>query len=248
MTPMMRSASIETYSTWELPGNYEGLATLKIGGSYILDRREWWYERADIKRRYETDTFDALADFTLDFGSPYLTREMTVLIRSADGRGSCLTDQSGQVKLEACSPTNKNQLWGLDSESRYVNRLSGLCLTAAVNTGGLITSTCAIDNAQQWDWRADRIHSRFDRNWRLYANADALKVIPDTSMLFEDIPLNVFNQLNIPWASYPRAPSANDVMPNLNGPSPQISPDWVTRYHAVDARQRWNIEILRDGI
>lgn len=248
MTPMMRAASIETYSTWELPGNYEGLATLKVGGGYILDRREWWYDRATVKNRYETDTFDALADFVLDFGSPYLTREMTVFIRSADGYGKCLADQSGRVALEACSATTKNQLWGLDSESRYVNRLSGLCLTADVNTGGLTTSTCAINNAQQWEWRADRIHSRFDRNWRLYSNADALKVIPDTSMLFEDIPLNSFNKLSIPWASYPGAPSLNDVMPNLNGPSPQISPEWVNRYHAVDSRQRWNIEILRDGI
>ncbi|WP_211445259.1 RICIN domain-containing protein [Collimonas humicola] len=248
MTPMMRSASLETYSTWELPGNYDGMATLKIGGGYVLDRREWWYERSDIKRRYVTDNFDTLTDFVLDFGSPYLTREMTVLIRSADGNGKCVVDQSGQAKLEICSPVNKNQLWGLDAESRYVNRLSGMCLAVDVQSGALKTTACAIDNTQQWDWRADRIHSRFDRDWRLYSSADALKVIPNTSMLFEDIPLNSFNRLNIPWASYPGAPSTNDVMPNLNGPSPQISPDWVNRYHAVDARQRWNIEILRDGI
>ncbi|AMP00285.1 ricin-type beta-trefoil lectin domain protein [Collimonas arenae] len=248
MTPMMRSASMETYSTWELPGNYEGLATLKIGGGYILDRREWWYDRSDVKRRYETDTFETLDDIILDFGSPYLTREMTVLIRSADGHGKCVGDQSGQAKLLSCSPADKSQLWGLDSESRYVNRLSGKCLTADVQSGELKTAACGIDNAQQWDWRADRIHSRYDRNWRLYSTADMLKVIPDSSMLFEDIPLNSFNRLNIPWASYPGAPSANDVMPNLNGPSPQISPDWIGKYHAADARQRWNIEILRDGI
>lgn len=249
MTPMMRSASLESYTLWELPGNYTGTATVNIGGGYDLNRREWWWDRSQVKSLHVTDVHDAAQQYTLDLNSPFLTREMTVLIRSADGVGKCMSQNaSSGVSLESCAASNANQLWGLDSENRYVNRASNRCLSVRETDGALVTNICALDNRQQWEWQADRLHSLYNRNWRLYASGSRLKVIPDGSMHFQDTPKNVFNPLNIPWASYPRAPSIHDVMPSHLGPSPQISPEWVDRYQGVDTRQRWRIEILRDGI
>lgn len=249
MTPMMRSASLESYALWELPGDYTGHATVKVGGGYDLARDEWWWERSKLKERHETDVYNVEEDYVLDMSSPFLTREMTVLIRSAQGPGKCLTNNTdASVSLESCIATDSKQQWGLDSESRYVNRATQSCLTLRESDGALMTSTCAIDNRQQWEWQADRIHSIYNREWRLYLADDRLKIISDDSMPFQILPKNVFNELNIPWASYPLAPSQQDVMPNHNGPSPQISPDWVLKYQGVDVRQRWRIEVLREGI
>ncbi|PMM00630.1 hypothetical protein BCT63_19755 [Vibrio kanaloae] len=248
MTPMMRSFTMQNYSYWELPGSLESMMTVEINGGYELDLHEWWWDRAQVKSRDSMEEFNATLSYVFDLGSPYLTREMTVLIRSSDGRGDCITDEDGRASLQVCNSENKKQLWGLDSESRYVNRASGQCLTVDTASGEIVTDSCFIDNSQQWEWRADRIHSRYDSMWRLYTNGGKLKVIPDDSMTFENTPLNAFNKLNIPWASYPNSPSASDVMPNLNGPSPIISPEWVEKYNSVEPRQRWSIEILREGI
>lgn len=249
MTPMMRSAPLESYTLWELPGNYTGQATVSIGGGYDLNRREWWWDRTQVRSRQVTDLYEAAEQYTLDLNSPFLTREMTVLIRSAEGVGKCMAEGAdAHVSLQSCAASNGSQLWGLDSENRYVNRASQRCLSVRETDGALVTQTCALDNRQQWEWQADRLHSLYNRDWRLYSENSRLKVIPDDSMHFQDTPKNVFNPLNIPWASYPRAPSLHDVMPNHLGNSPQISPEWVERYQGVDTRQRWRIEILRDGI
>lgn len=249
MTPMMRSASLESYSLWELPGAYADLAVVSVGGGYDLDRAEWWWDRTQVKHRNVTDIFNADETFTLDMNNPFLTREMTVLIRSAEGVGKCLSaGADASVNLQACVASDPKQLWGLDSESRYVNRATNQCLSVRETDGAMITNRCAIDNRQQWEWRADRIHSLYNREWRLYVDNNQVKVIPDGSMHFQNTPLNSFNPLNIPWASYPQAPSLQDVMPNHLGPSPQISPEWVDLYQGVHTRQRWRIEILRDGI
>ncbi|KZN17222.1 MULTISPECIES: RICIN domain-containing protein [Pseudomonas] len=249
MTPMMRSASLESYTLWELPGAYTGRATVNVGGGYELARTEWWWERTQVKARDVIDFYNAEQAYVLDMNSPFLSREMTVLIRSAQGVGKCLTgNDNGSVSLESCVATDSKQQWGLDSESRYVNRASQSCLNLREEDGTLATKTCTLDNRQQWEWRADRIHSLYDLEWRLYSLNGQPKIIPDNSMLFQSIPKNTFNALNIPWASYPLAPSAQDVMPNHLGPSPQISPEWVEKYRGVDVRQRWRIEILRDGL
>jgi len=249
MTPMMRQASLETYSVWELPGSYSGNAKVIVGGGYGLQLDEWWRDRTQIRKRSELINHAYNSEFVLDLSSPYLTREMSVLIRSQDGAGRCLVESGSTVTLAACNAQQKSHLWGLDSESRYVNRGSGKCLALQERSGALLTETCRIDNRQQWEWRADRIHSLYDLDWRLFVQGTQPSAKPNGSMAFDDVPVNAFNRFNIPWASYPGAPSAGDVMPNENGISPQISPDWVTTYrNAVDARQRWRIEILRDGL
>ncbi|AWM89549.1 hypothetical protein DJ564_01385 [Pseudomonas sp. 31-12] len=249
MTPMMRSASLESYTLWELPGTYTGLATVSVGGGYDLDRTEWWWERTEVKSQQNTDIYNSEEKYELDMSNPFLTREMTVLIRSADSTGKCISGSANSsTTLESCVASDAQQLWGLDSESRYVNRATQQCLSVRETDGALITNSCALDNRQQWEWQADRLHSLYNREWRLYAENSQLKIIPDSSMHFQNTPKNVFNPLNIPWASYPLAPSFQDVMPNHLGPSPQISPEWVDRYQGVDTRQRWRIEILRDGI
>jgi hypothetical protein len=246
---MMRSASLESYTLWELPGTYTGLATVSVGGGYDLDRTEWWWERTQVKSQQNTDIYNSEEKYTLDMSNPFLTREMTVLIRSADSTGKCISGSANSsTTLESCVASDSQQLWGLDSESRYVNRATQRCLSVRETDGALITNSCALDNRQQWEWQADRLHSLYNREWRLYAENSQLKIIPDSSMHFQNTPKNVFNPLNIPWASYPLAPSFQDVMPNHLGPSPQISPEWVDRYQGVDTRQRWRIEILRDGI
>jgi hypothetical protein len=64
------------------------------------------------------------------------------------------------VELRACNPRDRNQLWGLDPESRYVNRGSHRCLTADQATGDVVTQSCdGLRFEQQWQWRADRLHS-----------------------------------------------------------------------------------------
>ena len=249
MTPMMRSAALESYSLWELPGTYTGVATVSVGGGYDLDRTEWWWDRTQVKTHQITDIYNTEEKYTLDMNNPFLTREMTVLIRSAEGTGKCMSgNANSSITLESCAASDAQQLWGLDSESRYVNRATQRCLSVRETDGALITNSCALDNRQQWEWQADRLHSLYNREWRLYSDNSRLKIIPDGSMHFQNTPKNVFNPLNIPWASYPLAPSIQDVMPNHLGPSPQISPEWVDRYQGVDTRQRWRIEILRDGI
>ncbi|NWD69062.1 ricin-type beta-trefoil lectin domain protein [Pseudomonas gingeri] len=249
MTPMMRQASLETYSVWALPGSYSGDAKVIVGGGYDLQVDEWWRDRTQIRKRSELVSYGYNSEFVLDLSSPYLTREMSVLIRSQDGAGRCLVESGSTVTLAACNAQQKSHLWGLDSESRYVNRGSGKCLTLQERSGALLTETCRIDNRQQWEWRADRIHSLYDLDWRLFVQGTLPSAKPNGSMAFDDVPVNAFNRFNIPWASYPGAPSAGDVMPNENGVSPQISPDWVATYrNPVDARQRWRIEILRDGL
>ncbi|MFW9268366.1 ricin-type beta-trefoil lectin domain protein [Pseudomonas sp. NR3] len=249
MTPMMRSASFENYSLWELPGSYTGFATVSVGGGYDLGRSEWWWDRTQVRSRRVTDVFNAEETYTLDLNNPFLTREMTVLIRSAEGAGRCLSENlDASVSLQSCMASDTKQLWGFDSESRYVNRATNRCLSVRETDGSMVTARCALDNRQQWEWQADRLHSLYNREWLLYSENNRVKVIPDDSMHFQSTPKNSFNPLNIPWASYPRAPSLHDVMPNHLGPSPQISPEWVERYQGVDTRQRWRIEILRDGI
>ncbi|WP_248747461.1 ricin-type beta-trefoil lectin domain protein [Pseudomonas sp. MWU12-2037] len=249
MTPMMRQASLETYSVWELPGSYSGNAKVIVGAGYDLQLDEWWRDRTQIKKRSELVNYAHNSEFVLDLSSPYLTREMSVLIRSQDGAGRCLVESGSTVTLAACNAQQKSHLWGLDSESRYVNRGSGKCLALQERSGALSTETCRIDNRQQWEWRADRIHSLYNLDWRLFVQGTRPSAKPDGSMAFDDVPVNAFNRFNIPWASYPGAPSAGDVMPNENGVSPQVSPDWVSTYrNPIDARQRWRIEILRDGL
>lgn len=249
MTPMMRSASLESYSLWELPGTYTGEAIVSIGGGYDLSRSEWWWDRARLRNRHVMDTYDDEQTFILDMNSPFLTREMTVLIRSADGIGRCIAENADfSISLQACAPSDPRHQWGLDSESRYVNRATNRCLSVRETDGAMITNRCALDNRQQWEWQADRLHSLYNAEWRLYSEGRRLKLIPDGSMHFQNTPKNPFNPLNIPWASYPLAPSSEDVVPNHLAASPRISPDWVERYRGVDRRQRWRIEILRDGM
>ena len=250
MTPMMRSASLDSYTLWELPGTYTGPATVIIGGGYTLAKNEWWYNRSSIESKEDLENFQDIQNYELDLNSPYLTREITVLIRSQYGEGKCLTANPGKdTTMESCSGTNPHQQWGYDDQKRYVNRASESCLNVDEDRGTLITEQCKIDNRQQWYWSADRLHSNFNKSWRLYVDQDQLKVIPDDSMVFQDIPSNPFNPLNIPWTSYPKAPALNDVIPRSdNSVAPPISEDWVNTYEAVNIRQRWKVEVLRDGL
>lgn len=250
MTPMMRAAAFNTLSEWKLPGDYEGMAKVSVSGGYDLDRKEWWWQRADIRHDKGVDTRSVLADFVLDMSDPYLSAEITVLIRSGTGSGACLRDNQGSVGLAACNAADRRQMWGLDASSRYVNRGSLRCLSVRPSTRSVITDTCEnITYEKQWQWRADRLHSLVDHgNYRLYVEGGAVHYHAPAGR-FQDYPVNPYGSPLEPWTNYPNAPRPGiDIQPAPLGSRPlEVGPEWAS-FRRVSDDQRWRVEVLRQGL
>ncbi|WP_426285018.1 ricin-type beta-trefoil lectin domain protein [Luteibacter sp. E-22] len=250
MTPMMRAAAFNTLSQWKLPGDYEGMAKVTVSGGYDLDRKEWWWERTNVRHGKGVDTRSVFADFVLDMSDPYLSAEITVLIRSATGSGACLRDNQGSVGLAPCNATDRRQMWGLDASSRYVNRGSLRCLSVQPATRSVITDTCEnIAYEKQWQWRADRLHSLMDHgNYRLYVEGGAVHYHAPAGR-FQDYPVNPYGSPLEPWTNYPNSPRPGiDVQPAPLGNRPlEIGPEWAS-FQRVGDDQRWRVEILRMGL
>jgi hypothetical protein len=249
MTPTMRTATFNTVSEWILPGAYEGLATVTVSAGYELQRSEWWWKRSTLESRSVRDNRDVPVSFVVDMSDPYLTADITVLLRSATGAGRCLRDD-GDVVLAECDKTDRRQMWGLDPSSRYVNRASGRCLTADTLTRAVVTKECGIRFEQQWEWRADRLHSFIDHaQYRLYVEGDQVRYHAPEGR-FQDYPVNPFGAPLEPWSNYPNAPRVGiDLQPAPAGSRPRpITPEWSTRFRPVSADQRWHIEVLRQGL
>jgi len=248
MTPMMRSATFDTWSVWELPGSYEGTATVEIEGGYELNEKKWWWDRSNWRSSNATVPVSVKKRYVLDMSHPFLTREITVLVRSAFGNGGCLAQMGDNVSIATCDPSSRTQMWGLDSESRYVNRSSGLCLTADPARDRLTVGRCTLGNDQRWEWRADRLHSRFDDGrHRLFVDGGTLRV--DAAGRFEDTPSNPHNAILPPWSGYPRAPVAGELIPApFNTAAGLVPASWERSYGAVGPEQRWSVVVLRAGL
>ncbi|HVI55135.1 MAG TPA: RICIN domain-containing protein [Luteibacter sp.] len=250
MTPMMRATTFEAMSYWKVPGMYAGLANVTIAAGYDLDRKKWWWNRTRVEHSRNRVPRDVALDFVIDLTDPYLSAEITVLIRTATGSGSCLSDHRGVVDLAPCRATDRSQMWGLDAASRYVNRGSGRCLAAQPATNSVITESCAnITFEKQWQWRADRLHSRIDHGrYRLYVEGGQVRYAAPEAR-FPDFPVNPYSPALEPWTNYPSAPRAG--IDHIMGPAGSRTLEVGKEYEEfprVSDDQRWYIEILRQGL
>jgi hypothetical protein len=249
MTSTMRSITFNTQSEWILPGDYEDGLTVSVSGGYDLQRSEWWWERTNLRTRSVQDKRDVPASYVIDMSDPYLTADITVLLRSATGMGECLRDDINVV-LVPCDKMDRRQMWGLDPSSRYVNRASGRCLTADSQTRAVVTQSCRISFEQQWQWRADRLHSFIDQaQYRLYVEGGQVRYHAAEGR-FQDYPVNPHGTPLEPWTNYPSSPRVGiDHQPAPFGATPRpITPEWASQFRPVSTDQRWHIEVLRQGL
>ncbi|QWT21093.1 RICIN domain-containing protein [Bacillus sp. NP157] len=249
MTPMMRSASLATSSTWELPGDYEGMARVTVSGGYDLNEKKWWWDATEWKHAETQRETSHQASIDIDLGHPFLTRETTVLLRSADAAGACLAQREGEVVMARCDQADRGQMWGLDSEGRYMNRADGRCLEANVDSKRLGMARCSLDNTQVWEWRADRIHSGYgDKRHRLHVDGNGARFFVESAQ-FDDVPVNPHHPALKPWAGYPKAPIEGELVPAPFGrQAGHVPRQWSDDFGAVGTTQRWTPVILRAGI
>jgi hypothetical protein len=249
MTPMMRAITFEAMSYWKVPGDYRGTANVTVTAGYDLDRKKWWWNRATVAHKRERVPRDVMMDFVVDLTDPYLSAEITVLIRSATDQGECLRDNHGVVDLAVCRATDRSLMWGLDAASRYVNRGTGRCLTAQMATGSAVTESCEnITYAKQWQWRADRLHSMIDHTrYRLYVAGGQVHLAAKGR--FPDFPVNFSSPALDPWTNYPDAPREGiDQVVGRAGTRPIVVGPEYAGLPAVSDDQRWHIEVLRQGL
>lgn len=249
MTPMMFSGSLDTWSVWKVPGKYEGKVSVEVEAGYDRNERLRSYVKPRVGYFEETRSIKAGKRYVFDLSHPFLTREITVLIRSALGDGGCLTQAGNTISLAACDPSNRAQMWGLDSEGRYVNRSTKQCLTADTEVAALRMATCSLANSQRWEWRADRLHSGYDDGQhRLYVELGKVRFhVPPGR--FEDVPVNTHNAVLSPWSGYPRAPLAGELIPAPYGVTAGSVPSsWAANYGAIGPEQRWDVIVLRAGL
>jgi hypothetical protein len=276
MTPMMKSAALETIATWRVDGAYEGPLTVSSAG-VVVDRVYWRWEDAtsviedcddqaydhtsEICRstdidvapdRHVIETSQPIASVTLDLSSPYLTRTPTVLLMSLGHDNLCLghaSAESSEIALARCdrSVGNRAQQWMLDEAGRYVSRASGLCLQIDGGSDQVRAMPCSQALTQQWEWRADRIHTRSDGGRRrLHTDGATL------SAAYRDgvdalLPVNATNALLPPWTTYPLKPRKGDYIPGFHFTAAPV-PDSYLAFDDVDGSQRWAAIPLIFGI
>jgi len=207
--------------------------------------------RGPSDRREFVATAQPIASVIMDLGTPYLTRTPTVLLQSLGDANRCITqpDASARITLETCDRTegHRVQQWMMDEAGRYVNRGSGMCLETDTAFGGVRATACTQTLAQQWEWRADRIHSRFEGGrLRLHTDASGLSTAfrPGKDAL---LPVNATNALLPPWTTYPLQPRRGDYIPGFNFQAEPI-PDAYLAFGDVDSGQRWPAIPLIFGI
>ncbi|PTR32884.1 hypothetical protein C8J98_10493 [Luteibacter sp. OK325] len=250
MTPMMRSMTFETLSHWKVPSAYAGLANVTVTAGYDLDRKKWWWNRTRVEHSNVRVPREVMLDYVIDLTDPYLSAEITVLLRSATGSGACLQDKGGTVDLMPCISTERSQMWGLDTASRYVNRGSGRCLAVQPLTASVVTDSCKnITYEKQWQWRADRLHSLVDHGqYRLYVEGGQVRYLAPKGR-FPDFPVNPYGAPLEPWSNYPAAPRLG--LDHITGPAGSRTLDLKPEHAglpAVTADQRWRVEVLRQGL
>jgi hypothetical protein len=250
MTPMMRSATLPAMSYWKIPGTFEGTATVSLSGGYTVDSYEWLRSGSKTTYTKGPKRRDATKSFAIDMSDPYLSADITVLIRSALGSGECLRDNGGVVDLAACTATERSQMWGLDSASRYVNRKSGRCLSVQPATKAVVTVGCEnITFEKQWQWRADRLHSMVDPSrYRLYVEGGMVHYAAVDGR-FDDFPVNPYGAALEPWTNYPAKPRVGvDYIPAPYGARLESVPAGYDQFPRVSDDQRWHLQVLRTGL
>lgn len=208
--------------------------------------------RGPADKREFVATAQPVASVIIDLSTPYLTRTPTVLLQSLAQANQCITQSPGsseRITLETCdrSEGHRVQQWMMDEAGRYVNRSSGMCLETDPSSGGVRATACSQTLSQQWDWRADRIHSRFGGGrLRLHADAAGLSTAfrPGKDAL---LPVNATNALLPPWTTYPLQPRRGDHVPGFNFQAEPI-PDAYLAFGDVDSEQRWAAIPLIFGI
>lgn len=258
MTSTMRQLDSEGAAVWSLPGDYTGTLDVVAAGSIanvsFPSLETSWDQPAGPRARLRVDT-----------RSPYLTRDVTVLIHSEADPGRCLSDRAGVVQLAACpdtaSATWQNALaeqWQLDTLGRYYNRGSGNCMqileAGQTGAGGeLVTRPCTMSRGQRWQWQADRIHSLHgdgNQDWRLFVGPDqSLRVRTTHRPDHPPLPVNPFHALLPPWSRYPHKPQPGDHIPHLDDAvPPQPISSETARLDASPARERWSLTVLRQSL
>ncbi|QDE39066.1 RICIN domain-containing protein [Luteibacter pinisoli] len=250
MTPMMRTAHMPAWSVWEVNGASEATARVTVTGGYTLQEHKWWWNGPEwVSSGPDERRVTAEASFDLDLSSPYLTREITVLLRSSADGGQCIAQRGSDAVMATCDPRDRAQMWGLTPERNYVNRSTGDCLEADIGKRRVGVSACSFRTAHGWQWRADRIHSEEgESRHRLYVEDGELKVVVEPGQ-FDDIPENPHNPLLKPWAGYPRAPLEGELQPApFRTQAGTIPAGWAGIYGATSASQRWTPIVLRVGL
>jgi hypothetical protein len=247
VTPMMQGIESEVFSSWALPGTYED--GIRLTSIYQIDYTEFG---APATPQYVgTDRLDEVTVVSIDGKTPFLSREITALIRSTSNDG-CLTADidTDTIGLQPCDAALDNyaQQWNLDSEHRYRNRMDGRCMqVSAKDTLRLVP--CALVRNQQFQWVGERIHSMRDgdnRRLRLYSDGQDVRF---ESTAKETLPPNPFHELLAPWSSYPDAPQLGDIIPDMLPRVPRAIPDeWIKQYGAVPSNERWDVVVLRQGV
>lgn len=247
VTPLMKGLDSEVFSTWALPGTFEDSIRLTsiYNTGYHRFAEPWSPAYIGSERP------DIVTAVFIDGRSPFLTREITALIRSTSNNG-CLAalPDSDLVGLQPCDASLDNyaQQWNLDSERRYRNRMDGRCMT--VTTGDQVKlAPCSLSLDQKYSWVAERIHSLRDgdnQSLRLYSDGQHVRFEATAAQM---LPPNPFHELISPWSSYPGAPQRSDIIPDPLPRVPRTIPEeWVTQYGSVPTHERWDVVVLRQGI
>lgn len=253
VTPAMRSLTTEHASSWTVPATADHLVEITAGSR--IEMGTWLYGiNIGQPRVYGRER----ASIYISPDSVWLTREPTVVLRTQDGDGGCLTardsrpgsqryDQLAIVSCDAARAVrDKGLQWQLDNYQRYYNRASGKCLTllpaSRFNTAEVALRDCSFARSQAWEWRADRLHNLHDgdQQGRLLAVRNG-RVMAVSS----DVPVNPHHALLNPWSNYPASPVPGTFIPTLGGSPQQVPPSWIG-LPAVAPSWRWDLTVLRN--
>ena len=158
LSPMMKSAALETGSVWMLPASWTGKVSITTDVS-IQNRvyfDSFFDKRGPFSRLEEDDLAGAQHRIDIDLDSPLLTRTPTVRLQSLSGDGLCLAQPekgASVVTMQMCAEgeNGRHQQWHLDMRGTYRNRDSGWCLTAKLNDGGVEALPCK-ENQRSQEW------------------------------------------------------------------------------------------------
>lgn len=254
-TKMMRSATLQTASSWRIPGEWRGHVDITTRSTVV--NRVFFDPRARIKGIESTmNDDDSDIHFTLrvDLNSPYLTRQPSVRIQSLQGEGLCLAQpdpSSPAIAMQACEKGagGASQQWYLETDSTYRNRGSGWCLTTDLGNGAMRAEACRGPSLnQQWMWSADRLHSKANGGdrWRLHLRDGVPNAMFD-SALHDAIRPNPHHALLPPWWSYPEAPNPGDTAPNPSGAPHPVYAE-VKDHRRVSDDLRWQLNPVVEGL